>query len=103
MFTLCFHIDGADYQFTSERLTITNGTAGDPPCILLLILNNSAVEDTKVFSVNLTTTDPDVLLNPSSAVITIEDNDSEFDIIDVVVTRVCFNLISILLRVSLQC
>jgi len=86
-------IDGTDYQFTSEQLTITPGTTGDPPCILILILNDLVVEDTKIFSVNLTTTDSDVLLHPSSAVITIEDDDSEFDIVDMI--NKC--LISILL------
>lgn len=77
-------IDGTDYQFTSEQLTITPGTTGDPPCVLILILNDLVVEDTKIFSVNLTTTDSDVLLHPSSAVITIEDDDSEFDIVDII-------------------
>ena len=92
-------IDGTDYQFTSEQLTITPGTTGDPPCILILILNDLVVEDTKIFSVNLTTTDSDVLLHPSSAVITIEDDDSEFDIVDMHDQQVFVSptLISILL------
>ena len=41
------------------------------------ILDNEIVADSTMFSVSLTSADPAAILNPASAVITIEDDDSE--------------------------
>ena len=41
------------------------------------ILDNEIVADSTMFSVSLTSADPAPILNPASAVITIEDDDSE--------------------------
>ena len=41
------------------------------------ILDNKIVADSTMFSVSLTSADPAAILNPASADITIEDDDSE--------------------------
>ena len=41
------------------------------------ILDNKIVADSTMFSVSLTSADPAAILNPASANITIEDDDSE--------------------------
>jgi len=45
--------------------------------VTIPILDNTIVADSTSFNVILTTTDPAVVLNPTTADVTIEDDDSE--------------------------
>jgi len=45
--------------------------------VTIPILDNTIVADSTSFNVILTTTDPAVVLNPTTADVTIEDEDSE--------------------------
>ncbi len=49
----------------------------DMECVNISIISDTLVEDDEVFMVLLSTNDPDVILSPQAANITIESNDSE--------------------------
>ena len=60
---------------TPMELTIVTGT--DQQCTSISITDDPVLENDELFSVQLNTTDLAVTLHPSSANITIEDNDSK--------------------------
>ena len=60
---------------TSMELTIVAGA--DQQCTSISISDDPILESDELFSVELNTTDQAVTLHPSSANITIEDDDSE--------------------------
>ncbi len=49
----------------------------DMECVNISIISDTFVEDDEVFMVLLSTNDPDVILSPHAANITIDSNDSE--------------------------
>ena len=60
---------------TPMELTIVAGA--DQQCTSISISNDPILETVELFSVELNTSDQAVTLHPSSANITIEDNDSK--------------------------
>ena len=75
---------------TSQPATITEDYSGTSPMTLefsssvvsitvpVTIVDDDIVENPETFSVVLTTADTDVFLQPDMAIVTINDNDSEF-------------------------
>ncbi len=65
-----------DYTEVSLSLEFTQLNADKPQCISITITNDDVLESGETFSVELSTSEPDVvLLSPSSAVISIMDDD----------------------------
>ena len=85
---VCFHIkqilinsigfiaDGSDYmEVLPTQLTFQSGET--ELCRQIIIIDDVVLEENEMFFVVLSTTDQAVLLNPSSATVTILNNDSE--------------------------
>ena len=70
------HTDGMDYTAVSENLIFS--AAVSTQMVTIPILNDHIVEHSEMFTLALTSTDPAVILNPSSSSVTIEDVDSEY-------------------------
>lgn len=65
-----------DYSALQNLLTFTPG--GNVSCMAVVpIIDDAVLEDNQTFSVVLNTEDPNVLLDPASATVTIVDNDGE--------------------------
>ena len=64
-----------DYIVTSRVLTFNAATSSQT--VTILILEDRLFEGSETIIVTLTSTDPAVILNPSSASVTIEDNDGK--------------------------
>ena len=64
-----------DYVVTSSDLTFNGATSSQT--VTIPILEDNSVEGSETIDVTLTSADPAVILNPSSASVTIEDNDSK--------------------------
>ncbi len=60
---------------TSKERTYQPDTTTIPRCWVIVITNDNILESIETFSVELNTSDPDVILNPSSAVIRILNDD----------------------------
>ena len=63
-----------DYTVTSSDLTFD---APSPQTVTISILEDNIVEGSETIIVTLTSGDPAAILNPSSASISIEDNDGK--------------------------
>ena len=68
-------IAGEEYTAVSTNVTFNASTPSHT--VNIPILDNEIVADSTMFSVSLTSADPAAILNPASANITIEDDDSE--------------------------
>ena len=66
---------GEEYTHVSTNVTFNASTSTHK--VNIPILDNEIVADSTMFSVSLTSADPAAILNPASADITIEDDDSE--------------------------
>ena len=64
-----------DYNVTSSDLMFNATTASQ--IVAVPILEDHVLEGSETIIVTLTSVDPAAILNPSSAVITIEDNDGK--------------------------
>ena len=64
-----------DYGVTSNEL-IFSATASSQ-VVAIAILDDTILESSETIHVTLTSMDPAAILNPASAVITIEDNDGK--------------------------
>ena len=64
-----------DYVVTSSDLTFNAATSSQT--VTISILEDSLVEGSETVIVTLTSADPAVILNPSTASVTIEDNDGK--------------------------
>ena len=65
-----------DYSALQSLLTFTPGV--NVSCATVVpIIDDAVVEDNQTFNVVLSTEDPNVLLDPASATVTIVDNDGE--------------------------
>ena len=70
------HTDGLDYTAVSENLIFN--AAVSTQVMTISILGDFIVEHSEIFTLTLMSTDPAVILNPSSSNITIKDLDSEY-------------------------
>ena len=68
-------IAGEEYTPVSTNVTLNASTPTQT--VNIPILDNEIVTGSTMFSVSLTSADPAAILNPASANITIEDDDSE--------------------------
>ena len=64
-----------DYVVTSSDLTFNGATSSQT--VTIPILEDNIVEGSETVIVTLTSADPAVILNPPSASVTIEDDDSK--------------------------
>ena len=64
-----------DYIFTRSDLTFN--TTNSSQTVTIPILDDNIVEGSETIVVTLTTADPAAILNPSSASVTIEDDDGK--------------------------
>ena len=67
--------DLSDYTTVTAQLTFLATIALQ--CSSIPIVDDTILENDEVFSVQLSTLDPDVNLTPSTATVTIENDDSE--------------------------
>ena len=76
---LIFHslTSSAGEEYTPVSTNVTFNASTSTQTVNIPILDNEIVAGSTVFSVSLTSVDPAAILNPSSADITIEDDDSE--------------------------
>ena len=73
--TFSYCIAGEEYTTVSTSVTFNASTSTQR--VNIPILDNEIVAGSTMFSVSLTSADPAAILNPASANITIEDDDSE--------------------------
>ena len=64
-----------DYNFTSSELIFNATTSSE--IVAIPILGDTVLESSETIHVTLMSVDPAAILNPASAVITIEDNDGK--------------------------
>ena len=69
------HSATVDYVVTSSDLTFDAATSSET--VTISILEDSLFEGSETVIVTLTSADPAVILNPSTASVTIEDNDGK--------------------------
>ena len=77
MLLLHFVISSAGEEYTSVSTNVTFNASTATQTVNIPILDNEIVAGSTMFSVSLTSADPAAILNPASADITIEDDDSE--------------------------
>ena len=70
-------ISSAGEEYTPVSTNVTFNASTSTHTVDISILDNEIVADSTVFSVSLTSADSAAILNPASADITIEDDDSE--------------------------
>jgi len=75
MFVFLTSPAGIEYIHVSTDVTFNAGISTQ--MVTIPIVDNMIVADSTSFNVILTTTDPAVVLNPTTADVTIEDDDSE--------------------------
>ena len=67
-----------DYSpVVDQPLTFTPGPGGDRACFNVSVLDDTALEEIENFNLALNSTDPDVVLDPDMAQVTIADTDSK--------------------------
>ena len=76
---LIFHslISSAGEEYTPVSTNVTFNATASTHTVNIPILDNEIVAGSTMFTVSLTSADPAAILNPASADITIEDDDSE--------------------------
>lgn len=73
----CFTV-GVDYTASNFQVTFTPVNQGQLLCRTIPVMDDLVCEGDETISVSVTTIDPAVTLSPSSAVVTIIDNDGKF-------------------------
>ena len=81
----------ADVDYIASEVTTLLFLPGDatPQCAYITILDDTILEYTEHFSVNLDTTDDDVKFDYKYATVNIVDNDCKFCNVTVKVSRYC--------------
>ena len=77
MLVLLSLIPSAGEEYTPVSTNVTFNASTSTQTVNIPILDNEIVADSTMFSASLTSADPAAMLNPASADITIEDDDSE--------------------------
>ena len=67
--------DGMDYTTVSRNLTFNAAVTSQT--VPIIITDDFIVERSEIINLTLTSTDPDVILNPSTSTVTVEDVDSK--------------------------
>ena len=67
-----------DFSLPTTQLTFNPGNGLQRDCATIMVGSDTILEDDKSFSVELTTTDPDVTISPNTAVVTITNDDSKY-------------------------
>ena len=75
-YLILIFIDKQDYSF--QQMTFTFSRNNTQQCFNIGILDDDINEAEKIFFVMLTTSDPQVILSPDTANITILDNDGKY-------------------------
>ena len=97
--TQFFSPGGADYA--NVTITLTFGPTVSTQMATVPILDDSVDEDTEFFNLTLTSTDNAAMLNPSTAIVSIEDSEltignHRFTIITLLDNRISFFLFNII-------
>jgi len=64
-----------DYSFTSSEVTFSAITSSQ--VVTIPILDDTILESSETINVTVTSVDPAAILNPASAIITLDDNDGK--------------------------
>ena len=80
-------ISSAGEEYTPVSANVTFNASTPTQTVNILILDNEIVAGSTMFSVSLTSADPAAILNPASADITIEDDDSEKQILRIIACK----------------
>ena len=75
--------EGDDYDRVSVNLTFSGSMMMEEICHNVTTVDDNIVEDTEVFTISLTTSETMVIIPNSSAVISLNDNDSKSSYNDV--------------------
>ena len=75
---LIFSIAPEDFLLLTNQLTFNPGNGLQRDCATITVGSDTILEDDESFSVALTTTDPDVTISPSTAVVTLTNDDSKY-------------------------
>ena len=73
-----FSIAPGDFQSLMDQLTFNPGNGLQRDCATITVGSDTILEDDERFSVVLTTTDPDVTIDPNTTVITLTNDDSKY-------------------------
>ena len=73
-----FSIAPGDFLLVRNQLTFNPGSGLQRDCATITVGSDTTLEDDESFSVVLTTTDPDVIISPNTAVVTITNDDSKY-------------------------
>ena len=72
-------LSGTDYEaVTSDVIFATRSSDGDEECVNITILEDDALETSETFTVTLTTSDLDVMIDTNVTTVIILDNDGEY-------------------------
>ena len=67
-----------DFLLLTNQLTFNPGNGLQQDCATIMIGSDTILEDDESFSMELTTTDPDVSISPSTAVVTLTNDNSKY-------------------------
>ena len=67
-----------DYQSVHTTVVFFSGSSNNTgECVIIYIIDDDALEGRQTFAVQLSSSDPGVIVTRSTAIITIIDNDSQ--------------------------
>ena len=73
-----FSIAPDDFLLPTTQLTFNPGNGLQRDCATIMVRSDTILEEDENFSVVLTTTDPDVTINPNTTVVTLTNDDSKY-------------------------
>ena len=68
----------SDFLLLTNQLTFNPGSGLQRDCATITVVSDTILEDDESFSVVLTTTDPDVTIDPNTAVVTLTNDDGKY-------------------------
>ena len=89
---LVFSIAPGDFLSLVDQLIFNPGNGLQRDCATITVTNDTILEDDELFSVVLTTTDPDVTISPNTAVVTLTNDDGKYlclTILVITITNEC--------------
>ena len=85
---LMFSIAPDDFLLPTTQLTFNPGNGLQRDCATITVGSDTILEDDESFSVVLTTTDPDVTINPNTTVVTLTNDDSKYPCLTSLVVKI---------------